>query len=150
MDQVEDFQNIIYKKFKKYKISSKKATFKQICFPENFTYQLPQLFVSQFINPLTKYKGLLLYHKIGAGKTCAAVQIAEQWKHKKNIIMVCPASLVGNFYKELRSECTGNIYIDNIERAELKSLDPLSSEYNNMIKSINQRIDKYYKILSYN
>jgi len=150
MDQVEDFQNIVYKKFKKYKISSKKATFKQICFPEKFTYQLPQLFVSQFINPSTKYKGLLLYHKIGAGKTCAAVQIAEQWKHKKNIIMICPASLVGNFYKELRSECTGDIYLDKIERAELKSLDPLSSEYNNIIKSINQRIDKYYKILSYN
>ena len=150
MDQVEDFQNIIYKKFKKYKISSKKPTFKQICFPEKFTYQLPQLFVSQFINPSTKYKGLLLYHKIGAGKTCAAVQIAEQWKDKKNIIMLCPASLVGNFYKELRSECTGDIYIDKIERAELKSLDPLSSEYNNIIKSINQRIDKYYKILSYN
>lgn len=150
MDQVDIFQTEIYKKYKKYKIGSKKTSFKQICFPDKFTYQLPQIFVSEFINPNTKYKGLLLYHKIGAGKTCAAVQIAEQWKQKRKIIMVCPASLVGNFYKELRSECTGNIYVNHIEREELKSLDPLTNEYREMIKSINKRIDKYYQIYSYN
>jgi superfamily II DNA or RNA helicase len=150
MDQVDKFQKEVYKKFKKFKIGSKKPSFKQICYPEKFTYQLPQLFVSNFINPATPYKGLLLYHKIGAGKTCAAVQIAEQWKGKRKIIMVCPASLVGNFYKEIRSECTGSEYISDIEREELKSLDVLSPEYKNMIKSINERIDENYQIYSYN
>ena len=56
---------------------------------------------------------MLIYHKIGAGKTCAGVNICEQWKHKKNIVVVVPASLVGNFYKELRSECAGEEYIPN-------------------------------------
>ena len=150
MDQVDIYQKEILKKYKKFKSDKKKPSFKQICYPEKFTYQLPQLFVSQFINPDTNYKGLLLFHKIGAGKTCAAVQIAEQWKHKRNIIMVCPASLVGNFYKEIRSECTSNEYISEIERAQLQSLDVLSDEYKQMIKSINKRIDKYYQIYSYN
>jgi superfamily II DNA or RNA helicase len=150
MDQVDKFQKEVYKKYKKFKIGSKKPTFKQICYPEKFTYQLPQLFVSNFINPSTNNKGLLLFHKIGAGKTCAAVQIAEKWKNHRQIIMVCPASLVGNFYKELRSECTGDVYISELERTELKSLDILSDEYKQMIKSINQRIDKYYQIYSYN
>ena len=150
MDQVDIYQKEILKKYKKFKSNKKKPSFKQICYPEKFTYQLPQLFVSQFINPDTNYKGLLLFHKIGAGKTCAAVQIAEQWKHKRNIIMVCPASLVGNFYKEIRSECTSNEYISEIERAQLQSLDVLSDEYKQMIKSINKRIDKYYQIYSYN
>jgi superfamily II DNA or RNA helicase len=150
MDQVNILQKDILKKFKKYKIGSKKQTFKQICYPEKFTFQLPQLFVSNFINPLTKYKGLLLYHKIGAGKTCAALQIAEQWVDKKNVILICPASLVGNFYKEIRSECTGETYISNIEREELKSLDIMSNDYKNMIKDINKRIDKNYQIYSYN
>jgi superfamily II DNA or RNA helicase len=150
MDKVNNFQMEIYKKFKKFKIGPKKLSFKQICFPEKFTYQLPQLFVSNFINPKTNYKGLLLYHKIGAGKTCAAVQIAEQFKAKRKIIMVCPASLVSNFYKELRSECTSNTYINNVERAELKNLDPSSLEYKKMINSINERIDEYYQIYSYN
>jgi superfamily II DNA or RNA helicase len=150
MDQVDIFQKDIYKKYKKYKLSSKKPTFKQICFPDTFTFQQPQLFVSEYINPLTNYKNLLIYHKIGAGKTCAAVQIAEKWKDNRKIIMVCPASLVNNFYKELRSECTGDAYLNKMDREELKSLDPLTNEYKQMIKLINKNIDKYYEIYSYN
>lgn len=150
MDQVDKFQKEIYSKYKKFKIGSKKPTFKQICFPDKFTYQLPQLFVSQFINPATSYKGILLCHKIGAGKTCAAVQIVEQWKGKRQIIMICPASLVGNFYKEIRSECTGSEYLTDIDREELKSLNPLSAEYKNIIKSVNEKIDEHYLIYSYN
>ena len=150
MDQVNNLQKDILKKYKKYKIGSKKLTFKEICYPDKFTYQLPQLFVSNFINPATNYKGLLLYHKIGAGKTCAALQIAEQWVNKRKVILICPASLVGNFYKEIRSECTGEAYISKTERAELKSLDIMSNEYRNMIKDINKRIDENYQIYSYN
>ena len=129
MDLVENFQNKIYNEYKKYKIGPKKLTFDQICWPVKYAYQLPQLFVSQYINPKTQYKSLLLYHKIGAGKTCAAVQIAEQWKTKKNVILICPASLVNNFYKEFRSECTGIEYVSIMERKKLNKLDPLSVEY---------------------
>ena len=80
MDQVDKFQKEVYKKFKKFKIKSKKPTFKQICYPEKFTYQLPQLFVSEFINPSTPYKGILLYHKIGAGKTCLLYKLLKSGK----------------------------------------------------------------------
>ena len=135
--------------FSKYKIIDKHS-FKEICFPEKFTFQLPQLFVSEFINPKTPYRGILLYHKIGAGKTCAAVKIGEQWKHKKKIIFVCPASLIGNFYKELRSQCASNEYISEKERKMLTNLEPGSDDYDNLIDKINKRIDKYYTILSYN
>jgi hypothetical protein len=144
-----DFQKKIAKIFGKYKIT-KRPTFKEICFPEKFTYQLPQLFVSEFINPKTPYKGLLLVHKIGAGKTCAAVQIAEQWKHKKKIIFVCPASLIGNIYKELRSQCAGNEYISEKERTLLNTYRPDSDEYESLLEKINKRINKYYTIISYN
>ena len=41
MDQVNILQKDILKKFKKYKIGPKKPTFKQICYPEKFTFQLP-------------------------------------------------------------------------------------------------------------
>lgn len=150
MDQVDKFQKEIYKKYKKFKIGNIEPSFKQICYPEKFTYQLPQLFVSNFINPNTSFKGLLLYHKIGAGKTCAAIQISEKWKLKKNIIIICPASLISNFYKELRSECTGEIYMTNKEREKLKKMNIMSKEYTEMIKIVNKRIDKYYNIYSYN
>ena len=106
-----NFQDKILSKFKQYQIPKSKPTFKELCYPESFKYQLPQLFVSKFINPKTPYKGLLVFHKIGAGKTCAAIQIAEQWIDKRNVIFIVPASLIGNLYKELRSECTGTKYI---------------------------------------
>lgn len=144
-----NFQKKIKKKYNKF-IIKKNPTFKEFCYPEKFTYQLPQLFVAEFINPNTPYKGLLLFHKIGAGKTCAAVNIAEQWKHKKKIMFVCPASLVGNMYKELRSPCAGNEYISEKERKTLASLEPGTKEYDDLIEIVNKRIDKYYTIISYN
>ena len=150
MDKVDIFQKEIYKKYKKYKIEKKKLSFRQICFPNKFTFQQPQLFVSNYIHPETKHKGLLLYHKIGAGKTCAAVKIAENFKSKRNIIMICPASLVGNFYKEIRSECTGKEYISDENRTKLKTLDVQSAEYKKIIRSINDQIDTNYQIYSYN
>jgi superfamily II DNA or RNA helicase len=144
-----NFQKDIKKIYGKYAIKNK-PSFKEFCFPEKFTYQLPQLFVSEFINPNTPYKGILLYHKIGAGKTCAAVNIAEQWKHKKKIMFVCPASLIGNMYKELRTLCAKNEYISDKERKELASYKVGSSEYDDLIEKVNKRIDKYYTIISYN
>lgn len=144
-----DFQKQIGNIFKKYKIT-KKLSFKEICWPEKFTYQPPQLFVADYINPVTPYKGILLFHKIGAGKTCAAVNIAEQWKHKRKIIFVCPASLVGNIYKELRSPCAGNEYITAVERKDLAKSQPGSDLFNQTMTKVKKRIDKYYSIMSYN
>ena len=143
------FQDKILTKFKQFEIPNAKPSFNELCFPTNFQYQLPQLFVSKFINPKTPYKGILIYHKIGAGKTCAAIQIAEQWVDSRNVIFIVPASLVGNLYKEFRSECTGTKYITDKERKQLIKLNPASNEYKMLIEKYNARIDKHYKIYSY-
>ena len=147
----KNFQEKIKEIFREYKLKNKKQSIKDFCYPKKFTFQLPQLFVAEYLNPKTQYKGILLYHRIGAGKTCAGIQIAEKWKEHKKIILVAPASLVGNFYKELRSECTGNIYITKEERKILSSLLllPGSTKFNDLIDTINQRIHKYYEIYSY-
>ena len=144
-----DFREKIGKIFKQYKISDKKQSLKEICYPSKFTFQKPQLFVADFINPSTPYTGLLIYHKIGAGKTCAGVKICEEWKHKKKIMVVVPASLVGNFYKELRSECAGEEYITNKERKRLGELNPDKEEYKEILNLVKTRINKYYDIMSY-
>jgi len=144
-----DFSKKVGTIYKQYKIKKQKQTLKEICYPVKFTYQKPQLFVAQYINPVTPYKSLLVYHKIGAGKTCAGVNICEQWKHKKNIVVVVPASLVGNFYKELRSECAGEEYMTNKERKRLAELNPDNAEYIKILAAVKNRIDKYYTILSY-
>jgi superfamily II DNA or RNA helicase len=141
----EDFQKKIEKIYHKYKIT-KNPSFKELCYPKEYKLQKPQLFVSKFINKKTPYKGLLVFHKIGAGKTCAAIRIAEEWD--KKVIVVLPASLIGNFYKELRSECTNENYISNKDREKLKDLS--SNIYNKIIEKTHNKINKKYNIYSYN
>lgn len=145
----ENYYKKINKIYKKYKIERKK-TFRETCFPKKYELQNPQEFVGQYINPKTKYKSLLIYHKIGSGKTCSLIQIGEQWKKRKNIIVVLPASLIDNFRNELRSKCGNNEYISNEEIELLKGLKIGSKEYNKIIDKSDEKINKYYKIYSYN
>jgi superfamily II DNA or RNA helicase len=146
----DKFNKDITKILKPYKIKKEKKTLKDICFPNKFNLQNPQIAMSHYIHPSTPYKSLLLFHKIGSGKTCSAISIAEQWKGIRKIIFVAPASLLDNFRKELRSQCPGDEYITQVERKLLEKLHPSSDEYMEIIYKTNKRIDKFYEILSYN
>lgn len=145
-----NFNNKITDKFIRYKIPKRKKSFESICFPKKFELQHPQNFLSKYINPKTPYKGVLVYHSIGAGKTCTAINIAEQWKHQRKIIVVLPASLIGNFRGELRSKCAGDEYLTDKDREKLRALHPTNDEYKDIIKKSNHKINKYYSIFSYN
>ena len=146
----KNFYDFINKKYSNYKIPINKKTLKQFCFPKKFELQIPQKFLAQFINPKTPYKGLLIYHRIGSGKTCTAIQIAEKFKKNKKILIVLPASLQGNFRSELRSLCGDDLYLTELERKLLRSLEPSSKEYKDIIAISDSKIDKYYTIYSYN
>ena len=146
----KDFYKKISIIFKKFKIKEKKLTLQDICYPKKYKLQIPQEFVSNFMNKNTPYKGLLLYHQIGAGKTCAAISIAENFKKIMNILVVVPAALIGNFYKELRSGCTDDEYITYKNMDNLNNLKPSSAKYREIIKKTNKEINKYYTVLSYN
>ena len=74
----------------------------------------------------------------------------EEWKEKRNILVVTPASLMGNFYDELRSQCTGDEYVTPKDRKILGEANPSSDKYLQIIKKINKKIDKFYSVLSYN
>jgi len=145
-DNFYDKINDVYKKFK----ITKNRSFESICFPKEYELQLPQQFMSEYMNPDTPYKSVLIYHRIGAGKSCTAIRIAESWREKRNIIIVLPASLKGNFRDELRSLCAENNYLTKSERNKLLDLYPASKEYKEIIATSDKRIDKYYKIYSYN
>jgi len=62
-----------------------------------------QKLVRDYINLKSPYRGLLLYHGLGSGKTCASIAIAEGFKHEKDIIVMLPASLHANFLGELKT-----------------------------------------------
>jgi N12 class adenine-specific DNA methylase len=59
-----------------------------------------QRLVSRFMHPLTPYMGLLLFHGVGVGKTCAAVTIAEQFLEAtptNKVIVLVPQALKENY-----------------------------------------------------
>jgi len=146
----DKFYDFIDSKYSKYEIPEKKKSLKEICFPKKYELQIPQKFLAEFINPKTPYTGVLIYHKIGGGKTCVAVNIAEGFKKNKNIIIVLPASLKGNFRSELRTPCAKNNYLTEQERLTLKKHSPSDQIYKDIIKKSNEHINKYYTIYSYN
>ncbi len=146
----EEFYDKINNIYKQYKIPKNKMTVNEYCKPKQFNLQPPQKFLPEYINPKTPYKSILIYHRIGAGKTCSAIQIAERWKEIRRIIFVLPASLKGNFKNELRGLCGGNNYLTPNERIKLAKYQPNDVEYQEIIEKSDQRINKYYDIYSYN
>lgn len=146
----DEFYDKINKIYKRYKVPKNKLSINEYCKPREFTLQEPQQFLPNYINPKTPYKSILIYHRIGAGKTCSAIQIAEKWKELKRIVFVLPASLKGNFKNELRGLCGGNNYLTVSERAKLSKHQPGDDEYMEIIKKSDKRIDEYYDIYSYN
>ena len=61
-----------------------------------------QKFVSDFISENSPYRGLLLYHGLGSGKSGASIMISEGLKHRHVVIML-PASLKDNYKHELQT-----------------------------------------------
>ena len=62
-----------------------------------------QKFVREYMRGLSPYRGLLVYHGLGSGKTCSAIAAAEALFSvtKKKIIVMTPASLRDNFIREI-------------------------------------------------
>lgn len=65
-------------------------------------YQYQQ-FVREYIRQATPYRGILVYHGLGSGKTCSAIAAAEAIfsTTNKKIIVMTPSSLRDNFIREV-------------------------------------------------
>lgn len=66
---------------------------------ELFPYQK---IVREYLLTETPYRGLLLYHGLGSGKTCSSIAVAESLLSTRKIYVMLPASLAENFKEELR------------------------------------------------
>ena len=68
-----------------------------------------QKIVRDYLNIHSPYRGLLLYHGLGSGKTCSSIAIAEGLKTKYKIIVMTPASLHSNYIKDMK-KCGDILY----------------------------------------
>ena len=96
-----------------------------------FSLMTHQKIVRDYLNLYTPYRGLLLYHGLGSGKTCSSIAIAEGMKNGKKIIVMTPKSLRMNYLEELK-KCGDELYNKNqfwefiSTQAEPDLVDPLS------------------------
>ena len=79
---------------------------------EEFEILTHQRVVRDYLNLYSPYRGLIIYHGLGSGKTCTSIAVAEGMKSEKQIIVMTPASLKSNFFSELK-KCGDDIYRKN-------------------------------------
>lgn len=61
-----------------------------------------QKLVRDYLQIETPYRGLLVYHGLGSGKTYSAIGVAESLLSNKKVYVMLPASLQSNFRQEIR------------------------------------------------
>jgi len=61
-----------------------------------------QKIIRDYMSNISPYRGLLLYHGLGVGKTCGSIAIAEGFRSDKNIVVLLNKSLKQNFIENLK------------------------------------------------
>jgi len=75
----------------------------------DFKLMIHQQVVRDYLNLYTPYRGLLLYHGLGSGKTCTSIAIAEGMKSQKQVFVLTLAALKANFFDQMKV-CGDPIY----------------------------------------
>ena len=70
---------------------------------DEFTLTKSQQFLKKFISPQTGNTGLLMFHGVGRGKTCSALNIAANFVdfYDKPTLIIAPEGLQQNFRREI-------------------------------------------------
>ncbi len=106
-----------------------------------------QQWIANYINPKTPFKGLLVYHETGTGKTCTAISVAENFreelakKHKK-IFILSSENIKEEFYRTISNpgnsfKCTGDTYHDMLRNSQINQ------------KNINSKINEFYNFMTH-
>ena len=106
-----DFMSSLFDKYKK-EIGLEALKETTCARSEEFSLMTHQKIVKDYLSLYTPYRGLLLYHGLGSGKTCTSIAIAEGLKTRNKIIVMTPASLRTNYIEELK-KCGDSFYRKN-------------------------------------
>lgn len=128
------------KTYKKYR-SNKKETTELKCDNEriecekvikkSFDAFPHQKIVRDFLNSDSPYRGLLIYHGLGVGKTCSSIGIAEAFKDDRKIVVLLQKSIKQNYISQLK-QCGDEYFRNENHWIFLRHID--DEIYNIMIK----------------
>ena len=111
MNNREIFVNFINSIFEPYRMALLDESKEISCESKggDFALLTHQAIVRDYMNLYTPYRGLLLYHGLGAGKTCASIAVAEGMKSSMEVVIMTPASLHLNYVNEIK-KCGDPLY----------------------------------------
>ena len=150
-----------YEQTKKSKKISKNKTKKESK-KKRFELSNTQLFLKNFMSDKTPYRGLLIFHDVGVGKTCTGITIAESLKKnvkdfKKQIHIIRYEEFKSQIFNhnvlhkgDIKYQCTGDTYKKELITLEKENEDLFKQCKNNeiyckgLIDKINKLIKNYY------
>ncbi len=155
------FQKKIYKKreFYYHKIAPRAVLtdyhdikkFRDMACGGNFRLRSQQSLLANFMNPDTPFRGILIYHGVGTGKTCSAVAVAENFKEQvkkygTKIHVLVSGPLIKENWRDEIIKCTKETYLKDI-LSNAGYID--EHEKQKQIKQAKMLAQQYYKIMSY-
>ncbi|RZD39793.1 MAG: hypothetical protein CXT73_07225 [Methanobacteriota archaeon] len=168
----KEFENTIYVKKTQEEIENIVKIQDKICKNKQFELSPHQVFIRNFMSLQTPYNSLLIYHGLGTGKTCSAINVCEEQRvyYKqmgidKQILIVANKKVQEGFKLQLFDEtklkrtngewniksCAGNHFINEI----VFTKDSIYSELDEseakpiLVKQIKKLIKKFYKFYGY-
>jgi superfamily II DNA or RNA helicase len=132
------------------KVSSKKELFMNRILDDGISdrcIENYQYLVSNFLNPVSPYRSLLLYFYPGVGKTLSAITIAENFirddPSKQILVITKSKTLIESFKSDLLNICSP--YTTEKERDLLKN----ESTRKNAVGIVYKKIKKNYSFITY-
>uniref|UniRef100_A0A6C0CB62 Helicase ATP-binding domain-containing protein n=1 Tax=viral metagenome TaxID=1070528 RepID=A0A6C0CB62_9ZZZZ len=122
-----------------------------ICAPREVKYSEQQILLSNFINPDTPYRGVLIYHGTGVGKSGAGIAIAEKFKpqverYNTQIYVLIPGPLHKTKWLNEIIKFTGETYLKNYYDGTLYINE---NEQEKIKKNAHNAISQYYRIIPF-
>lgn len=137
----------------------------------NFKLHPAQRLLRRILSPDAPTRSLLLFHGTGVGKTCTAVQVAEEYILRpefqdKKVMVVSSASVSANFQTTLfnmsrvhvdevsgtleSKQCTGRRYLDMLMRIESEPRNWKDPAVRDKLQRTAKRItDEFYEFMGY-
>ena len=121
------------------------------CYPTNFELGNHQKFLKNFMNKNTPYRGILIFHGVGVGKTCTAVTISSSFidlykKEDKKIICLVSKNIQPNWMNTIYdptkgdNQCNGETFQSIIHNIDMKV---------NTSGKVKKLIKEYYEFYGY-
>jgi hypothetical protein len=136
----------------------------------DFKLQTHQRFLRRVLSPDSPVRNLLMIHGTGTGKSCTAIQIAEEFIlrpefQEKRVMVIANPSIQDSFKSQIfdvskasvdsdgiitSKQCTGKRYLEMIQRAQREPLKLTDKAVQNRVMEISSRIiNEFYEFEGY-